>query len=617
MRFIDQDYIQLNDEQDENFKPRRRLRKEKSRKSSIQHRKVQKGQEHYSRNGKQIPGKTFQSQSFCSCKMRCYTKIDGEQQHALFQAFYNFPDWTRKSLFLRSSVERKQVIQNLSELNPIIPQKERKFVYSYRLLDSDGNRQEVCQSFFLNCLQVNSSRVYRTIKTIISNPTAEDHRGNQPSINKTNWRDKKYAKEFIAKFPKYKSHYGRTDSDRDYLAPYLNLRKIYREYQTITQFRQRPVLSEHIFREIFNTEFNLAFKRPKTDTCKTCDEIRTKIKSAGLSSEQLQAQESLQLNHYQNVRRKKLEFEKDISDAKSSNGKIQCYTFDLQKTLETPSLTTNEAYYRRQLWTLNLCIYDEVAGKGFMYIWSENIASRGADEIGSCLIKHVRNFLPHDAEKIILYSDSCGGQNRNIKMTMLLKKLLTSLVNVTTIIQKFFISGHSYNSCDRCFGIIDKQRRVTQDIFLPKHWKNVIRIAKKRDPKFEVVEMSRNDFYWSDKLLKLIVNRKISDANVKFNWHHIQSIKNIKDQPFVMYITQSQPDDELKVNLHKKDVIQSMFIDLELENSPEKKISKEKYDDLIKLLKYIPMEFHEFYKNLQHSGDTVGDYSLADSSDEE
>lgn len=60
-----------------------------------------------------------------------------------------------------------------------------------------------------------------------------------------------------------------------------------------------------------------------------------------------------------------------------------------------------------------------------------------------------------------------------------------------------------------------------------------------------------------------------------------------------------------------------MFIDLELENSPEKKISKEKYDDLIKLLKYIPMEFHEFYKNLQHSGDTVGDYSLADSSDEE
>lgn len=136
---------------------------------------------------------------------------------------------------------------------------------------------------------------------------------------------------------------------------------------------------------------------------------------------------------------------------------------------------------------------------------------RGANEIGSCLIRHMHNdcaLQNRNSEKIILYSDSCGGQNHSIKMTMLLKKLLTSLENVNTIVREFFISGHSYNSCNRCFGAIEKQRKATEEIFVPAHWENVVRVAKKRDPKFEVVHMTRNDFYSSQDILNLIVNRK-------------------------------------------------------------------------------------------------------------
>ena len=450
-----------------------------------------------------------------------------------------------------------------------------------------------------------------------SNPTAKDHRGCHPSKNKTNGRDIQFVKDFISKFPKYKSHYGRMDSNREYLAPHLNLRKMYREYVAVTEFRQRNVLSEYMFREIFNTKFNLAFKRPKTDTCKTCDEINAKINSSNLSYEEIECQEKLKNDHHQSVKIKKIEFERDVNSAKSSGGKIQCYTFDLQKTLETPSLSTNVAYYSRQLWTYNLCVYNEATEKGHMYMWSENIASRGANEIASCLIRHIRTFTPENAEQIILYSDSCGGQNRNIKMTMHLKKLLTSLVNVKTITQKFFITGHSYNSCDRCFGIIEKQRKNTQDIFLPTHWENIVRVAKKTDPKFEVLHMTSNDFFSSQQLLNLIVNRKISSENVKFSWFNIESIRYTKDKPFAFYVKLFKNNVELLVNLHKNDVVQRMLVNVELENLSEIKIAKEKYDDLISLLKYIPSEYHEFYKNIAHNGKSVGDYSLADNSDDE
>lgn len=68
------------------------------------------------------------------------------------------------------------------------------------------------------------------------------------------------------------------------------------------------------------------------------------------------------------MKRTKLEFLDDIEKARNSNGQIQCLTFDIEKTLETPSLSANEAYYKRILWTYNFCIYDEVQKKGFMYI---------------------------------------------------------------------------------------------------------------------------------------------------------------------------------------------------------------------------------------------------------
>lgn len=53
------------------------------------------------------------------------------------------------------------------------------------------------------------------------------------------------------------------------------------------------------------------------------------------------------------------------------------------------------------LWTFNLCIHDEVTGKGHMYMWSENMASRGADEIGSCVMKHLQTYVVFIPKKFI------------------------------------------------------------------------------------------------------------------------------------------------------------------------------------------------------------------------
>lgn len=314
------------------------------------------------------------------------------------------------------------------------------------------------------------------------------------------------------------------------------------------------------------------------------------------------------------VEEKKLAFQADLDEAKGSNGEVELFTFDLQKTLETPSLSTSVAYYKRQLWTYNLCIYNEVTGQAYMYMWSENVASRGADEIGSCVIKHLQAHIGANTKKVYLYSDSCGGQNRNINMCLLLKKVLHLLPNVDVITQNFFIPGHSYNSCDRSFALIENQRKVTTEIYVPRQWMNVVRISKKKEPKFEVIEMCQNDFFSSKSLCDLIVNRKVNSDNNKINWFSIDVIENKKVEPFKIFIKE-RPNvmQFVVVNLHKNGVTKQLFIDTVLNPAEEKKIAKKKKNDLIELLRYIPDKYHDFYKKLKckDGEDNNDDFGLA------
>lgn len=92
------------------------------------------------------------------------------------------------------------------------------------------------------------------------------------------------------------------------------------------------------------------------------------------------------------------------------------------------------------------------------------------------------NFIPIDTQNIVFRSDACGGQNRNIKMALMLKKFLSMSHHpeLTSIEQNFYVSGHSYNRCDRSFGLIEKQKQVTENIFVQEHWINVIKQARKR-----------------------------------------------------------------------------------------------------------------------------------------
>lgn len=118
------------------------------------------------------------------------------------------------------------------------------------------------------------------------------------------------------------------------------------------------------------------------------------------------------------------EFHDCVDNARNSEQKVSVLTFDLQRDLNAPCISTGEAFYKRFLSVYNLCIYNECDNSAYMYVWDESIASRGSQEIGSCILQHVKKVVSKQTEKIIFWSDSCLGQNRNINVALLMKIIL-------------------------------------------------------------------------------------------------------------------------------------------------------------------------------------------------
>ena len=91
-----------------------------------------------------------------------------------------------------------------------------------------------------------------------------------------------------------------------------------------------------------------------------------------------------------------------------------------------------------------------------MCVWPEHVASRGADEIGRCLLKALPMMLGNK-RKLIVWSDSCCGQNKNVKMMCLWLHMVESGI-LDEVVHKFFVPGHSMMDSDRDFDLIEKKK---------------------------------------------------------------------------------------------------------------------------------------------------------------
>ena len=357
----------------------------------------------------------------------------------------------------------------------------------YTVPSGDGDIVQVCSKTFSEVFSLTKKKLHVNLQ---KKKTGEciyaDKRGRKVGTEvKYTDNNCKTVIAHIQSSPTDESHYTRKKSQLKFVSPDPNIHRMYLAFKE--KFPDTNVQYKY-YSAIFKKEFpKLRFKKPRKDTCSTCDmlqcEKRHSQQAEGVSRK-------LELHHRKAEQAIQLMREDKInSQLPTSESMTVC--IDLQQVYYVPTLTHSAMYYSRQLSCYNFCVHIGDNDESYMCMWHELEASRGGNEISSCVLKVLLSNVT-SKRKLCIWADNCAGQNKNRMMLFTLMLLVNSgLFDDITL--KFLVSGHSYMDCDRDFALIEKRKKVTK-AFVPKDIQNIVKSARVSKP-FHVIEMHKCDFY--------------------------------------------------------------------------------------------------------------------------
>lgn len=595
---------------------RTRKRKRTPNKKEQRKFKRNRGKSYVTSKGKQISEKIF-SNPPCSCKLKCSDNVTEEQRMNLFNHFYGMGSFQIQNAYLcglcKQCTPKARRVRDGSR-----GMKSTSISYHLQLVDKN---LKVCKQYFLKTFQISDGRCFRALKKVrVGCEPGSDLRGKQPSVNKVDDARLQIVRDHIESFPAYQSHYTRAHNpNRKFLSEFLNIRALYNLYKDHCDNINAVAVSESKYRHIFNYEYNLHFHAPHKDTCTKCDNL--KIKIAGCEDPQkLQELENSKELHLRKAQlaREKLVLAK--ADSKKDDSNVYGLTFDLQKALAFPTLTCSIAYYKRNMYVYNMGCHELSSESAYMYAWDETVASRGSQEIASCLLEHFRNKVPQDKDHVVMFSDSCGGQNRNIKLALRCMQFLQNEnTHLKTIDQKFMTSGHSFLPNDADFGVIETYSKG-RIMNVPRDWYDAITKSRRKKP-YCLKVMERDEIMSTKNLEKAITRRKKNTEGGKVSWHKIQWLRYLKEEPFKIFYKETLNDDmqffaiDITPARRGRRLAHLGLVAIEPLYPGPRPVTAAKKRDMMDLLPYIPPINHEFFTALTDSA-SVDDVPIIDRNSE-
>ena len=589
---------------------RKRMRNEKQWHRVRSKRAREMGQEYVTSTGRTVPAKGVPEGALCGekCRRQCNRKVHVAARQQIFDSYYKMDTNSQNAYIFKSAEPCKPKMQRLDA------KKHRSLSFRYKVI-VDGESVYVCRNAFILLHQISHSKVKHITDQIISGATAphpclSGRHSNRP--NRISAQSFQEVTEHIKLFPTESSHYSRSKNmSRSYLSSQLSIEKMYDLYCEWKKSKDSdrneaapvsepevPLVSKRSYRDIFNTNFNYGFGMPRSDTCATCD-------SGGNESHKDNAASAFRE-------------QKQDRDFARMNQNAAYITFDLEKTLPLPKLSTGTAFYLRQMWIYNAGIHliTNNDSRAYFHVWTESQAKRGCEEIGSCLLAFVEDTGIGSTEepcRLVAWCDSCAGQNKNFFIICLWQYLILTK-NFCSIEQKFPEPGHSYLDSDRDFAQIEKLVRKEQNIYTVDKYINLfIQSQKRRKP--SVMLMNGKFFSMKElpKLLHLFNNHVDSEGErVKFR----DAVRWIRVTEFGSYqyresFEETSPWKTVDIKRH------SGRPELNVEQvhlQPKTQLpllSSAKLTDLGKQLCYVPTVYRPFYQALIDRGNSS--HTAADS----
>lgn len=186
--------------------------------------------------------------------------VSQERRQSLFEFFWRL-DKARHHDWLVSMTQKENIKWKRTDSD------KRNFIIKYFINEGEGRRY-VCQQFLAATLNISDKTIYSIVKNASWGFAKEDKRGKCEPPNKTKQSTIDSVKRFIKGLPAVPSHYCRQDSSKVYLSQeFKNVSNLYKLYKKHYVDQGMDVVSERIFRKVFQDNFNIGFHVPKKDKC--------------------------------------------------------------------------------------------------------------------------------------------------------------------------------------------------------------------------------------------------------------------------------------------------------------------------------------------------------------
>ena len=568
---------------------RKRTRNVSQWKSTKRRKLRQSGQPYMMTSGNMAAGKVVQPckrEHYC-CRFKCAQHFDTNAQEAIHHEHWSLVDDDKRHFYLNTtSCQTKSRSRRAQNVN------KKKLSYSYFFISSRG-KIRVCKDFYLSTLNIDAKRIrnVHVSRNPVTGTPASYKRGRHVKKTCASFRDT--IRRHIESIPVVESHYCRRDTNKVYLSGQLNLRILYEKYLEYCHERGEATAKEHLYRQIFNQEYNISFLKRKTDRCDICE-----LSKMCREERSTKYQEHITGKEETHVERK--------SDRECNDKCVVC--FDLQNVFALPLANVSNFFYKRKLNVYHLTAHCSITKQCYGVLWTEALSGRTGNDIASGLVRMLENIIKDNPSitEMTLWSDSCIPQNRNRVMTSALMLFMQQNPSVTLLTEKFCEPGHSeIQEIDNLHSQIEKAVQHCE-IYSPLGLARVLLKTPRHKP-IKITQMRKND-----------IRDYMTEANhFKFDSIPFSKVKAIQYSKghthcTVSYKTSFADENWIACNLTvqrrsmARGQLQSTVIPAPKRMSEAKTtLSAEKIKDLKSMLDYMPEPDRDYMKTLLKNTSTV------------
>ncbi|KAL3995807.1 RISC-loading complex subunit TARBP2 [Sarotherodon galilaeus] len=501
------------------------------------------------------------------------------ERRGIFNNFWSMPSWETRKVYIQTVVENVPIKQKKGGVDS-----RRTTSLLYHLQLSDRCKIPVCKNLFCSTLGI----ALRTIGSwLTAGMKPNTHTQPNPKINKTGPHmpisdgDQAFLKEWLSGIPTVPSHYCRqvpSYQNKKFLEPGTVLRELHKEYQNAANENGKRAVSETYFRKVFGEQDYSVFI-PKKDQCDIC--VSAKV---GNTDEDALAT---------HLRLKSQAQAEKAADKNESSDTLSVWTMDLQRVLLCPQTKASTMYYKTKLQMHNFTCFNMNNRDGYCYAWEEHEGSLSSEVFAHLQSNHFESVLQanRNIEKVIVWSDGCGYQNRCATISN--AYLYLAMKHGVSIEQKFLVAGHTQMECDSMHSLIE--RRIVQDVYTPRDYVVIFEAARINPSPYRVTQLYHNDFMKlsGTYVTNIRPGKKVGDPTV----HDLRALQYLTDGRIRYKLDFESDWEDLPRRISIPDNKPFKWIPLFPAQLP---ITLRKYSDLQSMKNVLPRVAHKYYDDLPH-----------------